>query len=534
MQPYIKAMTWAFWRERRFVFILFILMSIAFSMLVRRFNPIFEKYGPTDVITVLAITIELLHLCILIIAGLGSSVMHIKIPDHIFIKPVSSRFLVMMYLILSILIAVLIHLAAVVIYRFIGHLDWPVITPLICLISIIICAYASFWSFSDTPFLCVIITTLICGFMFIPFMEFVVQRQVSLQYFLFNIMPYLLIVDIIALIISFKAVKHARYGEKLRSAGFWELIYIKLKNLIPGKNWKLNTPQKAYFWLTFRSGGMIIPALNILFILISFLIFIFVPAAEKSLEVFACIKVFGFINLFMLPIFGTFMFHQEDMTHGISYQIATRPISDCSIITTILKVFATCYSIGWIIYLIGFSIILLLLKAMGHFELTENVLTDINHIKSFLSFPLILLIPLGIWAAAGLFGSVFMTGRKRIIALFIAIFFNTPIIITLLFAFTGETFKYIFISTLIWLLLIVSIGGTILAMIYAIRRHLISIRFVLFLFAAYVSFCIIILLLINLSFFVKPGIVIFLFGTMTLPFAPFATAPLALYWNRHR
>ena len=84
MQPYIKAMTWAFWRERRFVFIMFIIMAGGFCMLVRQFNPIFEKYGPEHVITVLAVTIELLHLFILIFAGFGSSVMNLKIPDHIF------------------------------------------------------------------------------------------------------------------------------------------------------------------------------------------------------------------------------------------------------------------------------------------------------------------------------------------------------------------------------------------------------------------------------------------------------------------
>ena len=533
MQPYIKAMTWAVWRERRIAFFLFIIMASGFSILIRQFVPIFERYESTQVLIVLAVFIELFNLYMIIITGLGSSVMHLKIPDHIFVKPVSSRFLVTMYLILSILITVLIHLTAVVIYRFLGHLDWPVITPLICLISIIICAYASFWSLSDTPFLCVIITTIICGFMFISLSELIIRMQVSLKYFLFNIMPYLLIIDTIALIISFKAVKHARYGEKFRSARFWEQIYLKLNDLMPGKNRNLNTPEKAYFWLTLRSGGIIIPALNILFILISFLVFIFVPADEKNQEVFGCIRVFGLINIFMIPIFGTFLLHQGDKTHGVSYQIAIRPISERSIITTILKVFATCYSIGWIIYLIGFSIILVLLKATGHFELTANILTDIKNIKSFLSFPLILLYPLGIWAAAGLVGSILITGRKWLITLFIINICTTPVIINLLITFNGETFKHIFLSTLIWLFVIVSIVGTISAMINAIRKHLISMRFVSFLIAAYISFCFIILLL-NPSFFNRPTVLASVLGAMALPFTPFATAPLALYWNRHR
>ena len=156
MQPYIRAMTRTFWRERRTHFVLFIIIATAFSIFMRQFNPIFEKYQAPQEMIVFPLFIELFSISMLIIAGLGSSVMPLKIPDHLYVKPVSSRFLVAIYLVLSILSVVLIHLITVLLYRFVGHLDWPVIMPLIFLISIILCAYAAFWSFSDTPFLCAI------------------------------------------------------------------------------------------------------------------------------------------------------------------------------------------------------------------------------------------------------------------------------------------------------------------------------------------------------------------------------------------
>ena len=533
MQPYIKAMAWAFWRERRMHFTLFIVIASAFSIFMRQFNPIFEKYQAPQLMTVFALFIELFSISMLIIAGLGSSVMHLNIPDQLYVKPVSSRFLVSIYFILSILTSILIHMIAVLLYRFVGHLDWPVIIPLIFLISIILCAYTAFWSFSDTPFLCAISTSIVCGFFSIFSMEYIFKRQVSLQYFLLNIMPYMLIIDIFALVVSFHAIKHARYGEKLRSANFWERLYLRLKILLPGKSWQLKTPQKAYFWFLFRNGGLFMPYMNLLFILITVLVFVFMPAPEKIQAVKECMITFAFLIFFIFPFIGALMAHQEDKSSGVSFNIAARPISDRSLVVTIFKVFITSYIIGWITYFIGLGIILTLLLATGYLDSSDISISELQQMIPLFSFPKILLYPLGIWTAVGLTGSLFMSGRKWLIFSFFSDLFILSIILMLTGIFGGKTLNHILHSALIWLFAFGSIGGTLLAFVYAVRRGLLSSILVGFLIAGYIICCVIGLLL-NLDFARGLTNIALLCGLIALPFAPFATAPLALYWNRHR
>jgi len=533
MQPYIKAMTWAFWRERRTHIALFIIIASAFSIFMRKLNPLFEKYQEGQLLIIFPLCIELVSLSMLIIIGLGSSVMHLKIPDQLYVKPVSSRFLVSIYLVLSILSAVLIHLIAVLLYRFVGHLDWPVIIPLICMISIIIFAYAAFWSFSDAPFLCWIAISIICGFFSIFSMEFIFKRQVSLQYFLLNIMPFLFVIDIVALVISFKAVKHARYGEKLRSARFWERLYFRLKVLLPGNNWQLKTPEKAYFWLLFRNGGLIMPYMSLFFIFITVLVFVFMLEQEKIQEVKECIITFAFLIFFMFPLIGALMSHQQDKWSGISFHIAARPISDRSIVVTIFKVFITGYIIGWIVYLIGLAIMLTLLLTKGYLDLSDISIRELQQMIPFFSFPKILLYLLGIWSAVGLTGSLFMTGRKWPIFSFFLAIFILPIILMLANLFGDKIFNHSLHSLLIWLFVLGSIGGTLLAMKSASRKGLLSSSFAGIIIAVYIICCIIGLLL-NFDFAHGLTNNALLCGLIALPFAPFATAPLALYWNRHR
>ncbi|MBN2588863.1 MAG: hypothetical protein JXA96_03295 [Sedimentisphaerales bacterium] len=532
MQPYIKAMTWAFWRERRIHFISFIILASTFSVSIRQFIPIFEKYKSMQLIYIFAVFFEIASLGMLIISAFGSSVMNLKIPDQLYVKPVSSRFLTLVYLAFSILSAIVIHLIAVLLYRFVGHLDWPLISPLIGFISIILCAYSLYWIFSDSPLLCVISITVTCGFIALIFIEFI-KRQVSPSYFLFNIMPYLLIVDTFALVISFKAIKHARYGEKIRSVRFWERFYLKLKALLPGTNWKLNSPQKAYFWLLFRNGGFVFPMVNIFFILIISFVSMFTPENEKGSEVISGIIAFAIVNLFFLPIFSAGIVNSRGNSDGLSYQIAIRPISESSILKTLLKAFMANYIAGWIIYLIGASILILMLALTGNLDLSDADINKLIQVKSFFLFPKILIYPLGIWAIAGLISSLFLTGRNLPVFIFFSLLFLTPITIMLTNTFGSKVFNDFIVSSLIWFLALGGFGGTILAILYAIRKFLISSRFVGILIGVYVSFCIIGLIL-NFSVVNTPANAVILCGMLALPFAPFATAPLALYWNRHR
>jgi len=528
MQPYTKAIAWTFWRERRSYFALFLIMAMAYSLFIRQFSPMIEKYEATQISIIFALFIELFSISMLMISGLNSQVIPLNINDHLYTKPVPSHKQVLIYLGLAFLSIFSIHLISVLLFRFVALIDWPFIMPLINLFTITLCVFAILWSLIELPFLCLSAITIVCAFFSASHMDLTFKHPVSLLYFLLHTFPYLLIIDIFAIVICFKAVKNARCGERLRSTNFWERIYLRLKTLIPGKNWKLNSPQKAYFWFLCR-GAIVMPLLNIVFVLIIFLIYLLTPSREKGQEVIGSILALASADLFILPFFVALMSHQDEKTFGLSY----RPISERSILVNLLKAFLVNYIISLIIFAIGTTLIILLLSARGHFEIPNGTLNEIKHFTSLFSFSKIVIYLLVIWTAVGLVSSISITGRKwPIIAFFssLLLFAITTIFVNSFFSLaTIATIKYSFIC----LVVLGSIIGTIIAMIYAVRRHLITSSFVLYLFGIYVLFCII-GLLINYSYTKSPDYPLLLCGMLTLPFAPFATAPLALYWNRHR
>ena len=166
-------------------------------------------------------------------------------------------------------------------------------------------------------------------------------------------------------------------------------------------------------------------------------------------------------------------------------------------------------------------------------DFSGNGISEFQHIKSLFSFPKILLYPLGIWSAVGLTGSLFMTGRKWPIFSFFIALFILPIILMLANLFGDKIFNHTLHSLLIWLFALGSIGGTLLAMKSAVRKGLLSSSFTGILILGYIICCIIGLLL-NFDFAHGLTNSVLLCGLIALPFAPFATAPLSLYWNRHR
>ena len=273
------------------------------------------------------------------------------------------------------------------------------------------------------------------------------------------------------------------------------------------------------------------PIMNLLFVLIAVLVFVFMPEPEKIQAVKECMIAFAFINLFMFPFIGALMAHQEDRSFGVSFNIAARPISDRSIVVTTFKVFITSYIIGLVIYFIGLGIILTLLTTTGHLEPSDISISALKQMIPLFSFPKILLYPLGIWTVVGLIGSLFMTGRKWPIFLFFSTLFIVPIILMLSNIFDGITF--ILKSSLIWLFAFGSVGGTLLAFVYAARRGLLSFLFAGILIVGYII-CFFIGLSLNFDFAHGLTNSALLCGLIALPFAPFASAPMALYWNRHR
>lgn len=531
MQPYIKAMAWGFWRERRVHFALFAAIVGAFSVFISQSYPVLEHYEAEYNITVFAMLVELLGIAGLIIIGFGSPTMHLNIPGQLYTKPVSSRLLVGVYLGLAIVTVVAMHLFTAALYTFVGHIDWPIGVPLLGLVTIVLCAHAIYWSLSAVPLVCLTTYFIVVGFLFVWCQEHLSGAKATFAHILRYDLPYLVLVGVCAVTISLYAVKRARCGERLSSVRFWERLRAWLVVSLPGRNQPLRTPQAAYFWVLCRTSGLALPVINLLFVVIAVILCVCCPGRPERVQGFmiGC----AYANLFMLPPLGALVAHLGSKGESLPYNITTRPVSNRSILLTMLKAFLTSYVAGWIVYFVGVAVVGIWLAATGHLHLSNDTLNELNNLKLGFSIPGILLYLLCFWTAVGLTGSMALTGRRWPILALCVTLCVVPTVIAFSAFLAWDTLRIVFLGALIWLFSAGCIGGTLWAFIRMVQKRLMSPLLAGGVLGGYLLACAICMSL-RFRFVNTPAETALLFGVLALPFAPLATAPLALAWNRHR
>jgi hypothetical protein len=189
MRPYIKAMAWGFWRERRLHIACFVAIAAAFSVFMSEHYTLFERYESLPLLMVFALLIEGFGLGGFIVLGCSTPSMRFDIPLHLSTKPVSSRMLVGIYLGLTIFCVIALHLIITLLYRLIGHVDWPILVPLIGLITFVLCAYAAYWSLSGAPVLLGVAGIIIYGLVFGWCREHLSGDKASWIYILRHVCP---------------------------------------------------------------------------------------------------------------------------------------------------------------------------------------------------------------------------------------------------------------------------------------------------------------------------------------------------------
>lgn len=531
MQPYIKAMAWGYWRERRVHFAMFAALVGAFSVFIGKYYPAFEHYEAERTMAVFAMLVELFGIAGLIVIGFASPTMHLNIPGQLYAKPVSSRLLVGVYLGLALLTVVAMHLVTTVLYAFVGGMDWPVGVPLLGLVTMILCAHAIYWSLSSVPLVCGTTYFVVVGFLFVWCQEHLSGAKATFAHILRYDLPYLVLIGAGAVAISLYAVKHARCGQRLSSVRFWERLRAWLVVSLPGSSRPLRTPQAAYFWVLCRTSGLALPVVNLLFVVIAVILCVFLPDQPEKVQMFmiAC----AYANLFMLPFIGALVAHVGGKAESLPYNIATRPVSNRSILLTTLKAFLTSYVAGWIVYFVGVAGVGLWLAATGKFYFSNDTLNELRNLNLVFSIPGILIYPLCFWTAVGLTGSLALTGRRWPIVAICVTLCVVPILMVSSAFLGSDTFRALILGSLIWLLAAGCIGGTLWAFIRMVQKRRMSPLFAGGVLGGYLVACAICISL-GIRDVKTPTETALLFGILALPFAPLATAPLALAWNRHR
>ncbi len=538
MQAYIKTMAWGFWRERRLHIACLIAIAGAFSVFMSEYHALFEHYESVKLLMVFALLIEGFGLGGFIALGCSTPSMRFDLPVHLSTKPLSSRMLVGIYLGLTISCVIVLHLIITLLYRVIGHVDWPVLVPLIGLITFVLCAYAAFWSLSGSPVLLGITGIVIYGLAFGWCKEHLSGDKASWIYILRHVLPYAFVIWVLAVAISVLALDRARHGERFSSARFWKRIYAWLEGLVPEKNWELQSPQKAYFWLLLRTRGSLMPMVNLLGVIAALVMCAYAHDSIPDIQEF--ILGFAFVNLFGLPFFGMLLFAHPGETPSSSYTIAARPLSNRCILLATLRSFLASYAIGWIVYILGLVLVHICFLAAGDRD-TLTVL--FNELRAFISsagpevliYGLVFLAAYGLvfWAVVGLAASLALAGRKWPILALCAALFVVPNIIVFAEFFGGDMSGQLVKGFLAWLFALASILGSVGAFLLAHQRRFVPPLLTGCLLLGYLICCVV-GASIGPFHISGPTETALLCGLLTLPFAPFATAPLALHWNRHR
>ncbi|MFC1762722.1 hypothetical protein ACFL6U_11680 [Planctomycetota bacterium] len=544
MQPMIKAIAWRFWRHTALGMVFFLALASAFSALFHAFNTRFLSYAAGEVhyeqFIFIATLLETMGMIFIINIGSGC----FNLPGDVYTKPVSTRLLVGTHLGLSVFSVIVLHLAFALLFTFMGHINWPIGIPLLVLITVVLFMYAVFWCLSELPVLMFITTIFVLAPLAICWFEFRSSAPVNFVYVLGHDLPYLTLISVCATGIAYVGIKRARCGERLSLAWFWKRFFTRLADLWPGNNWPLRTPQSACFWLLWRTRGCVIPLVNLFLGMIALVMCCFLPDTKEEVQGFmiGC----GGVNLFLLPFIGAMgMAHQGTKMPGLSYQVATRPISNRHLLLGMLKTSLLSHAAGWGIYLAGCLIVLSLLIATGGYDATVASLK--SELRSELSggdlptllqgiltlFQFILLYIIYFWAAIGLTGSFFLTGRHWPIYTLCVALFVVPIVMAFSTFIGGDTLGEFIRGSLTWLFVTVSIGGTLWALLRSTQKHFLPPWLVVGLMGIYLIICLICISM-HPRFVKTLTDAALLCGLLVLPFAPWATAPLALDWNRHR
>lgn len=531
MQTYIKSMAWAFWRERRSHVIFFIALALAFSLFTHAFSAVLEQYEAMQLVVIFAVMIEGFGLAGVMIIGIESQTLRMNIPDHLYARPVPTRSLIGTYFGLTILTVLGLHLTTVLLYQGIGQLDWPVVVPLLGLTTLVLCVHAAVWTLSSSPLALVIGCMLICGSLGVWGAEHVSGPKSALGHVLSADLPGLVLAALGAIVLALYAVKQNRCGEGLHLSRFWEGIRDRLVPLLwPQKTQPFRTPQVAHFWLLLRWGGCwIMPVINGLAVVTA--VVLLLVTSESTWKIPSFMIGCAAMNLFVLPFVGAVSVTSQGPRAGaMSHQVLTRPLGNGAILTTMAKAFLVSYAAAWAVYGLGLALLWLTFLVSGAVILLPA--SELGDIGYPFTWPKVLVYLVCLWTAVGLTGSLVLTGRRWPVLALCGVLVVVPNIMALS-AFLDDAAGDIILGALAGLFAVFSVGGTAWAYLRMVQKRLWSLRLAACLVIAYlagIGLCV----SASPNFLDNTGEYAAFFGLLALPFAPLATAPLALAWNRHR
>ncbi len=519
MLTIIRALAWEFWQSSCWIIISLFGIACALSLLFYQAPAHFQQEYQQAVVPVMAF-IELLGIGVLFYIGYyARTANRLGFPQHLYLKPLSSLWLVGIVLALSLLCVFAIHLGIAFLFRMIGRIHWPIAVPLLFLVALVTCMHAIVYALCASPFSQVVTLIFIPGMLGAWFMGYITSTPPRAP----EGMPWLAVLALAGSCVSYLAVKHDRRGERLRFTRLWERLIGWLVVLWPGKNWSLQTAQMAQFWLLWRTRVWVLPCINGVGLIAAVFLCLFFPEPQEAVPDFMLGVVT--MNLYVLPVMAAILvISSGNMASPSSFNIAARPVNNRSFLWAGAKAYLASIGTGWLVCAVtgmglsvaGYEIDMLpFLKERLGADSLWGLVAYIGYL----------------WTVLGLVGSLVWTGRAWPFLVICALAVVIPHLLVFAEFFAGDAVKQIVLAGLAWLFGLTSIFGTVLAFMATVRFLKMRTAFVVGLVLAYLLLC-----AVRLPHSEIDGATGFVLaaGLLMLPFAPFALAPLALHWNRHR
>ena len=349
---------------------------------------------------------------------------------------------------------------------------------------------------------------------------------------------------ILSYIVAMKAVALERVKENLSISDISELLDYKIRSFFIIRKGKFKSPTKAQFWFEWQRQGFLMPFIILLF-MVEFVILFSAGIAPPD----SIVDIFNFpffiILIFLSQIWGMLIAKTNPAKKNFSLWSfeATRPLSCREISYAILKNGAVNILLTGLILIFGVIFAVALNYFLGNASFIKNIgnetlqLYPLNlEIKGIrvliFIFSCFLIIS---WILMGISSAITLMGKRTFIVLFWTIS-CTVLCIFYFFILIGTPWWGVFLLGEIFFPVLGR--GLILeiAFIFFItrRRNLIEREDVLNNFKLWAIGTVILILLFFTKNIQHIDIVIFLSGIIALALSPFALAPLALHWNRHR
>jgi hypothetical protein len=321
------------------------------------------------------------------------------------------------------------------------------------------------------------------------------------------------------------AVARNRRGEPPLSIGFFDWLNRTLESWSTDDS-RPRSPLEAQRWVEWHRKGWMMPFSILLLIVVGFIVWLFTSRrAEDLFDAFligaGVISLLAFIGGLLMGNVGK---NDADVTMG--QFLATRPISDADLARTILRTAVKSLLLTWLIWAAAFLIACGCLLAVGatrHMRIPD----DLNLWKA-------AAVVLGPWVVMGTLTSLTLMGRSKPFALLFCVLVGfISLLIFSRLALRVEA-QFLLQQALAGVVATSILLGTLWIYVAASSRALISASTI---WVAAIFWCGAFALAV-LQW--PPNFTPHLFGYLlsaaafALVIAPFAAAPLAVHWNRHR